>query len=64
KTIRLPSNSLKIIIKILASVLFDKEPHKTSKALRNNIPWSFFLSDNKIKAGNVFHIYQPLFNIY
>ncbi|WP_283599861.1 hypothetical protein, partial [Ligilactobacillus salivarius] len=25
-TIRLPSNSLKIIIKILASVLFDKEP--------------------------------------
>src|SRR5699024_1042437 len=28
KTIRLPSNSLKIIIKILASVLFDKEPKK------------------------------------
>ncbi|WP_225360793.1 hypothetical protein, partial [Ligilactobacillus salivarius] len=26
KTIRLSSNSLKIIIKILASVLFDKEP--------------------------------------
>ncbi|MFR0652286.1 hypothetical protein ACLUWP_06825, partial [Ligilactobacillus salivarius] len=31
KTIRLSSNSLKIIIKILASVLFDKEPKKSSK---------------------------------
>ncbi|WP_225361691.1 hypothetical protein, partial [Ligilactobacillus salivarius] len=36
KTIRLSSNSLKIIIKILASVLFDKEPNKKTIRLSSN----------------------------
>ncbi|MCO7135582.1 hypothetical protein, partial [Ligilactobacillus salivarius] len=48
-TIRLSSNSLKIIIKILASVLFDKEPTNLLSLLFSNGWVSNTKFDKKIR---------------